>query len=177
MLGIAVVIATFAGPVLAVIVTRHIDETRQRRARQMDIFRSLMGSRRAPLSADRVRALNLVEIEFYGIPGVEASYKEVMRHINQPAAVPVEWNARLANVTTKLLSEMAKVLGYDLQQIDVLEGGYYPQGFVDIESEQQEVRKVLIETLSGRRPLVVSPAAPTPPVPFPPPPTPPSKAP
>jgi hypothetical protein len=109
-LGIAVVVATFAGPVLAVVVTRHIDETRQRRARRMDIFRSLMGSRRTPLAFDRVRALNLVEIEFYGIPAVEASYK-------------------------------------------------------------------VIETLSGRRPLVVSPAAPTPPAPFPPPPKPPSEAP
>ena len=67
---------------------------------------------------------------------------------------------------------MAKVLGYNIQQLDVLEGGYWPQGFVDIESEQQQVRQVLLEVLSGRRPLTVSPAAPTPPSPFPPPPAP-----
>jgi len=171
-LGIAVVIATFTGPILAVFVTRRIDEYRQRRARQMEIFRSLMGSRRAPLSADRVRALNMVEIEFYGIPAVEKCYQDVMKHINHPHPLPVEWHTRLPSLTTKLLSEMAKVLGYELQQLDVLEGGYYPQGFVDMETEQQEVRRALIEVLSGRRPLVVGAAAPVPPTPFPPPPTP-----
>jgi len=64
-LGIAVVIATLAGPVLAVIVTRIVDDGRLRRTRQMEVFRTLMASRRTPLSIDRVKALNLVEIEFY----------------------------------------------------------------------------------------------------------------
>jgi hypothetical protein len=67
---------------------------------------------------------------------------------------------------------MAKVLSYNLQQLDVLEGGYYPQGFADIELEQQSVRRALIQVLSGNRPLIVSPAAPTLPAPFPPPPAP-----
>ena len=75
-------------------------------------------------------------------------------------------------LVTKLLTEMAKVLGYELQQLDVLDGGYHPQGFVDIENEQQAVRRALIQTLSGNRPLIVSPAAPAPPAPFPPPPAP-----
>ncbi len=66
---------------------------------------------------------------------------------------------------------MARELGYELPQLDVLEGGYYPQGLVDIETEQQAVRRALIEVLSGRRPLGVSPAAPLPPAPFPPPPS------
>jgi hypothetical protein len=82
------------------------------------------------------------------------------------------WADEQRKRVTKLLSEMAKVLGYELEQLDVFDGGYYPQGFVDIESEQQAVRQALIEVLSGRRPLVVSPAAPAPPSPFPPPPKP-----
>lgn len=171
-LGIAVVIATFAGPVVAVYVTRHIDGLRQKRGRQLDVFRSLMGSRRAPLSADRVRALNMVEIEFYGIPSVESAYRDVMSHINLPRPLPDTWMDEQRKRLTKLLTEMAKVLGYELQQLDVLDGGYYPQGFVDIESEQQAVRQATIEVFSGRRPLVVSSAAPAPPMPFPPPPKP-----
>lgn len=62
---------------------------------------------------------------------------------------------------------MAKVLGYNLQQLDVLEGGYYPQGLMDMELEQQAVRRALIEVLSGRRPLAVSPGTAIPPAPFP----------
>jgi hypothetical protein len=49
-IGIAVVIATLSGPVLAVLVTRFIDARRDRKTRQTDLFRILMRSRRANLS-------------------------------------------------------------------------------------------------------------------------------
>jgi hypothetical protein len=171
-LGLAVVFATLAGPVLAVLVTRHVDDSRQARERRLDVFRLLMATRRSTLSAERVKALNLVEIEFYGAKPVELAHREVMNHINTPPPLPEGWNDRQRKLLTKLLSEMAKVLGYELQQLDVLDGGYYPQGFLDIELEQQALRRALIEVLSGRRPLIISPAAPTPPSPFPPPPAP-----
>lgn len=83
-LGLAVVIATFAGPVLAVLVTRHIDNVRRIKERRLNIFRSLMATRRAFLSADKVTALNMVEIEFYGIKSVQDAHREVMAHINTP---------------------------------------------------------------------------------------------
>jgi hypothetical protein len=169
-LGIAVVIATFAGPVFAVLITRHIDKVRQTRERRMNIFRVLMATRRATLSPEKVTALNMVEIEFYGIQSVQDSHREVMAHINAPRPLPTGWDNRHRTLMTRLLSEIAKVLGYELPQLDVLEGGYYPQGLADIEVEQQAVRRALIEVLSGRRPLGVSPAAPAPPAPFPPPP-------
>jgi hypothetical protein len=171
-LGIAVVIATFFGPVLAVLVTRCIDNKRQARDRRLDTFRALMASRRALLSPDAVRALSLIEIDFYGIKPVENAHREVMTHINTPRPLPAGWDDRLRKLLTKLLSEMAKVLSYNLQQLDVLEGGYYPQGIADIELEQQSVRRALIQVLSGNRPLIVSPAAPTLPAPFLPPPAP-----
>jgi len=171
-LGIAVVLATLLGPVLAVCVTRMLDEQRRRVARQLEVFRSLMAARRVPLSPDRVKSLNLVEIDFHGVSSVEYAYRDLMQHINTPPPLPANWHERQRSLTTKLLSEMAKILGYDLQQLDVLEGGYWPQGFQDIEAQQQQVRQSLIEVLTGRRPLLISSAAPTPPSPFPPPPQP-----
>jgi hypothetical protein len=169
-LGIAIVIATFAGPIFAVLVTRHIDNVRRTQERRLAVFRSLMATRRAMLSADKVTALNMVEIEFYRIQSVQDAHRDVMAHINTPPPLPPGWNDRHRTLLTRLLSEMAQVLGYELQQLDVLEGGYYPQGFLDIDIEQQAVRRAFIEVLSGRRPLAVSPAAPAPPAPFPPPP-------
>jgi len=171
-LGIAVVFATFAGPVLAVCVARHMDDERRQRDRQMDIFRALMGSRRAALSLDRVKALNMIEIEFHGITSVENAYRKVMEHINLTLPLPATWADDQRKLITKLLSEMAQFLNYKLQQLDVLDGGYYPQAHADIEFEQQAVRQALIEVMSGRRPLLVSPVAPAPPAPFPPPPAP-----
>ena len=162
-LGISVVIATFAGPVCAVFVTRHVDNLRRINERRLNVFRSLMATRRAALSADKVTALNMVEIEFYGIPSVQDAHREVMTHINIPPPQPPGWADRHRSLMTRLLSEMARELGYKLPQLDVLEGGYYPQGLADIETELQAVRRALIEVLSGRRPLGVSPAAPVPP--------------
>jgi hypothetical protein len=66
-LGIAVVIATFCGPLFAVLVTRHIDNVRQVRERRLNIFRTLMATRRMLISPEKAVALNMVEIEFYGI--------------------------------------------------------------------------------------------------------------
>jgi hypothetical protein len=42
-----------------------------------------MASRRTLLSPDKVRALNLVEIDFYGIKPVENAHREVM-HTSTP---------------------------------------------------------------------------------------------
>lgn len=171
-LGIAVVIATILGPVLAVLVTRWADARRQTRERRLEIFRSLMATRRAPLAAEKVKALNMVEVEFYGVRKVLEGHKDVMVHINTQHTDLEQWNDRHRKLMTKLLSEIAISLGYELQQLDVLDGGYYPQGFADIESEQREVRRALIQILTGNRPLVVGTAAPIPPQPFPPPPPP-----
>ncbi len=176
-LGIAVVIATLLGPVLAVFITRLNDERRDQRNRRMEVFRSLMGARRAPLSPDRIKALNLVEIEFHGVKSVEASYKDLFQHFHTKITEENSdaWHETSRKLSTRLLTEIAKVLGYKLQQLDVLDGGYYPQGFVDIETEQQIVRRLFIETLSGKRPLSISPALASPPAPFPPPPPPQAK--
>lgn len=171
-LGIAIVIATFTGPLCAVKMTRHIDEKREKRARQLAVFRSLMGTRRTPLSDEHVKALNLVEIEFYGVDAVQRTHRELMQHINTKPVDENAWTERKRHLTTRLLSAMATALGYNLQQLDVLEGGYYPQGYANLEQEQQLVRHLLIDVLSARRPLAVAPAAPTPPSPFPPPPPP-----
>ncbi|MBV8457241.1 MAG: hypothetical protein JO122_11570 [Acetobacteraceae bacterium] len=116
----------------------------------------LMATRRATLSFEKVRALNMVEIEFYGVNSVEEAHKEIMALMNARPA-PTDWEDRHRKLMTKLLSAMAKVLGYEIEQLFVLEGGYYPQGFADIELEQQSVRRALLEVLSGNRPLTVSP--------------------
>jgi len=98
--------------VLAVLVTRWLDNKRRASDRRLDTFRALMASRRVLLSPDKVRALNLVEIDFYGIKPVEDAYREVMTHINTPQPVPAGWDDRHRKLLTKLLSEMAKVLSY-----------------------------------------------------------------
>lgn len=168
-LGISVVIATFAGPVCAVFVTRHVDNLRRINERRLNVFRSLMATRRAALSADKVTALNMVEIEFYGIPSVQDAHREVMTHINIPPPQPPGWADRHRSLMTRLLSEMARELGYKLPQLDCWKVAITRKVWRILRPSCRQ-SAALIEVLSGRRPLGVSPAAPVPPAPFPPPP-------
>lgn len=154
-LGIAVVVATLMGPVLAVMVTRYIDEARAQKARQLEIFRAMMRTRNAALFPDHVNALNQVEIEFHRVLDVMTAHREMMRFMNTPSPPDERWGQRHRSYLTKLLSAMAKELGYDFEQLDVLEGGYYPSGWGQAEEQQLGIRLGLIELLSGKRTLPV----------------------
>ena len=73
MLEILTILAIFIGPISAIAVSRILDNGKERKARQMDIFRTLMRTRRTPIWADHVGALNLVEIEFKDNPTIIAA--------------------------------------------------------------------------------------------------------
>src|SRR5262245_43696047 len=66
----AVVIATFFGPVIAVLITRWNDRRTERRQRLLGIFRTLMATRRMTISQEHVAAINLIEVEFHGVQPV-----------------------------------------------------------------------------------------------------------
>jgi hypothetical protein len=163
-LGLAIVIATFAGPIGAVIVTRWIDKKRALQNRQLDVFRALMRTRKNAIQLDHVNALNLVEIEFHNVEPVLSAYRDLMRHINSGGVADEQWITKHRSFLTKLLSAMATHLGYKIQQLDVFEGGYYPSGWGQESEQQLAMRLGLLELLSGKRSLPVhdakQPAAP-----------------
>ena len=64
---IALIVVPLVAANSAVFVTRQIDQKRDERVRRMDVFRTLMRTRRIPICADHVGALNLVEIEFANV--------------------------------------------------------------------------------------------------------------
>lgn len=164
-LAIAVIFATLFGPVLAVWVTRVIDERRERRQRKLDIFRAMMRNRRSFVSTDYVNAFNLVEIEFQGVATVEQAFKNVLAHYNTPAADQPDWTDKLRRLTTRLLYAMGKDLDYKMEQLDVLEGGYIPQAFGEMEEDQMAIRKLFAEVAKGNKaiPVLVFQAPPQPP--------------
>ena len=78
------IVAILIGPCLAVYVNGYLDRRREKRARKMDIFRTLMRTRNARLSPDHVGALNLVEIEFVNHPEVVKNWKALHDHLGTP---------------------------------------------------------------------------------------------
>jgi len=174
-LGIATIIAVLVGPIAAVLVTRWTDNRRIERDRRMDVFRNLMRTRRLRLSPDHVAALNLVEIEFYRIPSVIEAWKNYWESLNKqfptsPSPTELEGNRQdQERLLSKLLYVMAKSLQFDIEHLEIFGGGYTPKGWADIESQQNVLRSLLIETFSGNRAFPVSPVVnPTPTSPYPP---------
>ncbi len=148
----------------------------------MDVFRTLMRTRRTPTEPEHVGALNLIEIEFSKDHDVIAAWTEQFKHLGtehqrrgaerpQQGAEDAEIRAcndsfdkRLmderARLLAKLLHSMAKSLKFRIEQLEIFEGGYSPQGWADEYIEQRWARRFLLELLSGTKalPVVVYPA-------------------
>lgn len=172
-------VAILVGPIAAVWVTRWMDQKREDRDRRLDTFRALMKTRRLRLSQEHVAALNLVEIEFYNEADVINAWKNYLKNLSKNLTEPnITDKDRLRHfedqeeLLTKLLHAMAKALGFsNIEQLDIMKGGYSPQGWADIESQQHLLRGMLIEMLRGNRPIPITPIVnPTGTSPYPPPP-------
>lgn len=170
------VAATLISPLVAVLVTRYLDRSRAERDRKIDVFRTLMKTRRLRLSSEHVTALNLIEIEFYGHSDVTDARKKYFE--NLATKLPEDQKDREKHfelqeqLLAKLLHAMAKTLKFkNIEQIDIMTGGYSPQGWADIEQQQHVLRFLLIDLLNGNRGLPISPVVnPTAISPYPPPP-------
>lgn len=162
-MGVATIVAVILGPILAVWVTRYMDRRRADKERKMDIFRTLMRTRRTKLTPEHVGALNLVEIEFIEHPSVVAAWKSYLSNLEE-SAPPVEERERFEEFSrrrdallTKLIGEIAKVLDVKIEQLDILESNYVPQGWSDNEWEQTLIRRGLLNVLHGRSPIKIEP--------------------
>jgi hypothetical protein len=164
--AVVTALAAIAGPVIAVWITRKSDDRKEVQARRMDIFRTLMRTRKLPVHFEHVGALNLIEIEFSDDAPVIAAWKEYLKVLSEP--IPPETDdvghaqlrQRRDASLTKLISSIAKVLKFKVEQMDIFEGNYVPQGWLDDDWEQKLTRKILIDVLSGRRPIMIQPHTP-----------------
>ena len=137
----AIVAATACGPLLAVALTlgltyRREAEAKKERAREviynrrLHVFRTLMSTRRVGISSDHVNAINLIEVDFYGCAAVEAEWKTYKKHLDDNSQPEGEaWRRTREKLLSKLLFEIAKVVGFDIPAIEIFEGGYAPGGW------------------------------------------------
>lgn len=154
------IVAIIFGPVVAVVITRLMDDRNAAKGRRYQVFRDLMRTRAAKLSPAHVDALNLVEIEFNKFPRVTGAWHRYME--NLAAANPIDenersnFNVRREQLFIKLIQEVAKQSGLRTVDItDVMTSNYYPVGWQTEQQEQQQIRQSLIQVLAGNRPLSI----------------------
>ena len=147
---VAVVVATFLGPVAAILVSIWREDATRKRERRSEVFRTLMATRRIGLSPEHVKAINLVEIDFYGCSDVQAAWREYKNHLFKPDAVEnEEWGKTKERLLSKLLSEIGKVLRYRIDAMDIYDKGYVPKGWLHREERLLEATEFLYRLSKG----------------------------
>ena len=173
----AVVLATVAGPAAAVFITRWNDHRREARGRLLYIYRTLMATRKKAISEEHVAAINLVEVDFHGVKPVIEAWSAYLTHLNSPtppgaATAQVEaWEARRGELLAILLVKIAAHLGISKGEIEILHGGYAPQGWITRDQRIAAIQDYAIRMSQGQAVIpVTTMQSPTPNNPYPPPP-------
>ncbi|GAA4943851.1 hypothetical protein GCM10023314_16110 [Algibacter agarivorans] len=127
-IGIVSIIAILVSPLIAVQVTRYLDEKKAEKTRQMEIYRVLMGQRGLlPRTDEYLIALNQIVVVFHKAQSVLTAYKELYKS-TAPNSPELSDSGRYLII---LLRKMAEHLNIDnLQDLDI-DNYYSPQTRAD----------------------------------------------
>jgi uncharacterized protein DUF6680 len=148
------IIAIVVGPFLALLFQRWLDNLREKRHRQVRVFRELMITRAQRLTSRHVEALNAVPLEFRSArkdKKIFSAYKAYLEHLGTDATKDSPaWIRRGGELLVELLYEMSQRLGPKLDKSRIEKEVYLPQLFNVVENEQAALRQRLLELLDGR---------------------------
>jgi Family of unknown function (DUF6680) len=166
-------VAIVSGPIAAIRIDRFLQKQKESRERKIKLFRELMATRGTRLLPRHVEALNLITVEYSRNDSSEFpvfnAWKNYHAHLNDKIvkgkgesteayeARSTAWINKQINLLTELLKAMAKHLGYAFDDVEIRDGGYWPQGWTNVEGEQNRVRQLLLEILEGKRAFPVTP--------------------
>lgn len=164
---LAVVVATLVGPILAVQAQKAVEAIRERRRRKTYLFEQLMATRASRVSPEHVRALNMIDLVFYGdrVLGLSRrtskeqrvldAWKEYLDHLNNKAdeAQLSLWAAQSDELFTNLLFAIAQDIGLKFDRVQLKRGAYTPIAHGEIETEQMELRKATLSLVTGQHAL------------------------
>jgi len=178
---ILVVLAILAGPFIGIWAQSRIDKRRQSKERKLDVFKTLMATRATPLSQEHVRALNRIDMEFFGRKEkkVRNAWNTLLDHFGEGPTHPPEpaegispvnlkkhhlelqkydndfarWLERTGSLRTKLLKEMGASPGYDFGEVHIRKAAYNPRLHDDIEMTQLSVIKAINDVFTRKRSL------------------------
>lgn len=153
------ILAIFAGPVVAVQLTRYLDRKKESKERKLQIFKTLMATRAYTVSWGHVEALNQIDLEFnrndIQEKAVLDAWKSYLDLLGDKSISPEQWSEKRVDLLVELLHKMAVVLGYDFDKVHIKNSSYSPSVHGDIEEEQRKIRQGVIEILEGRCSLPV----------------------
>lgn len=151
----AIVVATFLGPILAVAITIWRSEVTAKYNQRLYVFRTLMATRKMAISNEHVMALNLVEVDFYGKPKVEAAWRGYKDLLNS-SPVNDAWHEKRDRLLAELLFQIAEVLGFRIPAMEIFRGGYAPDGWRYRDDRYTGAMEFVNELREGKRFLPIA---------------------
>lgn len=159
---ILMITSTALSPLIAVQVTRYLDDKNEQRDRKLQIFKTLMATRAYTLSPAHVEALNKIDLEFSSKSKTEKAvlnvWQQYLDHLGNRIMNPEAWAERRVDLLVDLLHAMSQTLGYDFNKTQIKNATYSPIAHGRIEEEQEKIRQLVLELLEGKRvlPMFVS---------------------
>ncbi|MFY8126478.1 MAG: DUF6680 family protein [Hydrogenophaga sp.] len=154
---ILMIVATALSPLIAVQVTRFLDDRNEERGRKLHVFKTLMATRAYNISHRHVEALNSIDLEFSSKKPFEKEvldvWQQYLDHLGQTSMESEAWNIRRVDLLVELLYAMGKAVGYDFNKTQIKNGTYSPTAHGRIEGEQERIRAMTLELLEGKRVL------------------------
>lgn len=162
-------IAVVIGPIFAVQAQKLIEALQEKRKQRMALFQTLMSTRAERLNRDHVKALNMIDIEFYGrmLPfirtrfqttreqAVTHAWKSYNSHLNQRDEYESLdlWLKKSDELFTNMLYAIAQCLDYDYDKVQLQRDCYRPIAHGNLESTQLAILDGLDKIVNKGRPL------------------------
>lgn len=159
---LAIVLATFLGPIFAVWSQGELERRRARRNEQQRLFNVLMGTRATWLSPVRVEALNSIPIVFHGekraYKSVNQSWRDLLHHFDHATSPEwvdqgKAWESRRLDLEIAMLRRIGTCIGYDFPELDLKTLHYFPTGLGDRIGDETAIRRGLADLLNGKKRL------------------------
>lgn len=157
----AIVVATLAGPMLAIQAQKWLERGRSIHERRSTIFRVLMATRAARLSPGHVEALNAIQVEFYGpkkpkLKAITDAWRGYLDLLSDHSLSPEVSAVKRGDAFIDLLHMIANFLRYDFSRSEIATNFYYPTGHANIETEQDTIRRGVAMLFKGEASIPMS---------------------
>ncbi|MCP0914018.1 hypothetical protein NKV53_06595 [Legionella sp. 27cVA30] len=157
--SILTIIAILVGPIAAVQVQKLKERYSEKKNVKLNIFKTLMATRGARLSLDHVRALNMIDTEFYDEREITDAWKCYLdclcqQHDNSEQAL-ASWVKERDRLFVSLLGKMASSLKYHFDDVHLRQAVYTPKAYGQEEEYQYYVREGIKKIISGEQSISV----------------------
>lgn len=142
---ISIVSAAVLSGLVSTLITIFVQKKLVIKKEKDNIFQTLMSHRYLITDKENVEAINKVEVIFYKDSDVRKAWKDFFNTSTSNPTDPSIINDKYI----KLISEIAKSLGYEKIEWDNIKDFYYPQGLATKINEEELLRKAQLAQISS----------------------------